>query len=121
MKGLMRCTIPALVAFAAAVGLGPASAQVTVVVGERAMPAPIVEVVPAARPGNAWVPGHWVWRRGAWHWVKGHHLRGGAVAPMPAPVVEVVTVRPSPRHVWVKGHHAWQGNRWVWVPGVWIR
>jgi hypothetical protein len=97
-----------------------AQAQVAVVVGERAMPAPIVEVVPAARPGWSWVPGHWAWRRGAWFWVKGHHVRGVVVA-MPAPVVEVVPVRPSPAHVWVKGHHAWEGGRWIWRPGVWVR
>src|SRR5262245_49866985 len=68
--------IPAL-AIAAFVtwGTATAQAQVEVVVGERAMPAPIVEVVPVARPGWSWVPGHWVWRRGAWFWVKGH--RGG--------------------------------------------
>ena len=117
-----RGAIPALVALALSVGWGAdvAQAQVQVVVGERAMPAPIVEVIPAARPGHAWVPGHWAWRRGAWFWVRGHHIRG-AVAPMPAPVVEVVTVRPSPRHVWVKGHHVWEGGRWVWLPGVWVQ
>jgi WXXGXW repeat (2 copies) len=115
-----RAAIPALVAVALSVGWGASVAQAEVIVGEKAMPAPIVEVVPAARPRHAWVPGHWAWRRGAWFWVRGHHIRG-AVAPMPAPVVEVVTVRPSPRHVWVKGHHAWEGGRWVWVPGVWVR
>jgi hypothetical protein len=100
--------------------VGVAQAQVAVVVGERAMPAPIVEVVPAARPGYSWVPGHYVWRRGAWFWVKGHHV-AGVVAPIPAAVVEVVPARPSPAHVWVKGHHAWEGGRWVWHPGVWVR
>lgn len=119
MKGLMRGAIPALLAVAALAGSDSAFAQVAVVVGERAMPAPRVEVVPVARPGYAWVPGHWVWARGGWVWIKGHHIRG-AVAPMPAPVAEVVTVRPSPRHVWVKGHHVWRNGAWVWVPGVWV-
>jgi len=118
----MRLAISALVGLALVAGWGlyGAQAQVEVVVGERAMPAPIVEVVPVARPGWSWVPGHWVWRRGAWFWVKGHHIRGVMTA-MPAPVVEVVPVRPSPAHVWVKGHHAWEGGRWVWRPGVWVR
>jgi hypothetical protein len=101
-------------------GTAIAQAQVEVVVGERAMPVPMVEVVPAARVGYAWVPGHWVWRRGAWFWVKGHHARG-TITPMPAAVVEVVTPRPSARHVWAKGHHAWEGGRWVWHPGIWVR
>ena len=117
-----RSAIPALVAFALLIGWGAnvAQAQVQVIVGEKAMPAPIVEVIPAARAGWAWVPGHWAWRRGAWFWVKGHHVRG-VVEAMPAPVVEVVTVRPSPAHVWVKGHHVWENGRWVWIPGVWVR
>ena len=119
MKGLMRRAIPALLALAALAGSGSAFAQVTVVVGERAMPAPRVEVIPAARPGHAWVPGHWNWSRGGWVWIRGHHIRG-TVAAMPAPVAEVVVVRPSPRHVWVKGHHVWRGGGWVWVPGVWV-
>jgi hypothetical protein len=122
MHASLRGAVPALVALALIVwGAGIAQAQVQVIVGERAMPAPIVEVVPAApRAGYAWVPGHWVWRHGAWFWVKGHHIRG-VVAAMPEPVVEVVTVRPSPAHIWVKGHHSWEGGRWVWHPGVWVR
>src|ERR1700730_4962740 len=120
MHASFRGAVPALVALAVVVGgAGIARAQ-TVIIGERAMPAPIVEVVPAARPGYAWVPGHWVWRRGAWFWVKGHHFQG-VVAAMPEPGVEFVTVRPSPAHIWVKGHHAWEGGRWVWHPGVWVR
>jgi WXXGXW repeat (2 copies) len=118
----LRRVIPVLFAVGLLAGLrtGAAQAQVAVVVGERAMPAPIVEVVPAVRPGFSWVPGHWIWRRGAWFWVKGHHARG-IIAPMPAPIVEVVPVRPSPAHIWVKGHHGWEGGRWVWRPGVWVR
>jgi hypothetical protein len=121
MLASLRGAIPALVALTLIVsGAGIARAQVEVIVGEKAMPAPIVEVVPAARPGYAWVPGHWAWRHGAWFWVKGHHIRG-VVAAMPAPVVEVVPARPSARHVWVKGHHIWEGGRWVWHPGIWVR
>jgi WXXGXW repeat (2 copies) len=101
------------------IGTGMASAQAVVV--ERAMPAPIVEVVPAA-PGADynWVPGHWAWRGGAWFWIKGRHVQG-VVPVMPAPVVEVVPARPSSAHVWVKGHHVFEGGRWVWTPGIWVR
>jgi hypothetical protein len=120
MQVSARRAIPALVALALVIGTGIARAQPVVIVGERAMPAPIVEVVPAARAGYAWVPGHWIWRRGAWFWVGGHHIRG-VVTAMPAPIVEVVSVRPSPAHIWVKGHHAWEGGRWAWHPGVWVR
>ena len=121
MRTHLRRAIPALAALTLLISFGTGFVQAQVVVVERgAMPAPIVEVVPAPRVGYAWVPGHWVWRGGAWFWVKGHHIQG-AVAPMPAPVVEVVPARPSPGHYWVKGHHAWEGGRWVWHPGVWIR
>jgi len=99
-------------------GAGMASAQTVV---EKAMPAPIVEVVPAAPgPGYNWVPGHWAWRGGGWFWVKGHHIHG-VVAAMPEPIVEVVPARPSPAHVWIKGHHVFEGGRWVWHPGIWFR
>ena len=120
MHASARGAIPALVALSLVIGTGVAQAQ-AVIVGERAMPAPIVEVIPAAPgAGYAWVPGHWKWHRGAWFWVKGHHIRG-TVTAMPAPIVEVVPARPSPAHVWVKGHHVWEGGRWAWTPGVWVR
>jgi hypothetical protein len=100
-------------------GVGVSCAQPVIV--ERAMPAPIVEVVPPApRVGLAWVPGHWVCREGAWFWVKGHYVEG-VVPPMPAPVVEVRPVAPSPKHVWVRGHWGWEGTRWNWHPGIWFR
>jgi hypothetical protein len=109
------CTLALLVG----IGVGAVSAQTIVI--EKAMPAPIVEVVPAAPgPGFNWVPGHWAWRGGAWFWVKGHHIRG-VVPVMPVPVVEVVPARPSPAHTWVKGHHVFEEGRWVWHPGLWIR
>jgi hypothetical protein len=121
MNALMRGAVPALVALSVVAGWASGTAQAQVVVGARAMPAPIVEVVPAPRAGFAWVPGHWTWRRGGWVWVKGHHVRGARVAAMPAPIVEVVPARPSPRHVWVKGHHVYEGGHWVWRRGVWVR
>jgi len=101
------------------VGAGVAAAQPVIV--EKAMPVPIVEVIPTAPgAGYNWVPGHWAWRGGGWFWVKGHHVRG-VVAAIPAPIVEVVPARPSPAHVWIKGHHVYEGGRWVWRPGIWFR
>ena len=101
-------------------GIGVAAAQ-RVIVERGVMPAPRVEVVPAAPgPGYNWVPGHWAWRGAGWVWIPGHHIRG-VVAPMPAEVVEVVPARPAAGYVWVKGHHVWEGGRWIWRPGVWVR
>lgn len=85
------------------------------------MPAPRVEVIPAA-PGADyhWVPGHWAWRTSEWVWIPGHHIRG-AVPPMTAEIVEVVPARPSPGQVCIKGHHIFESGRWIWHPAVWIR
>jgi hypothetical protein len=52
--------------------------------------------------------------------VKGHYVEG-VVPPMPAPVVEVRPVAPSPKHVWVRGQWGWEGTRWNWHPGIWFR
>jgi hypothetical protein len=119
MKSSRHLARAASVVLLLGIGTGMASAQAVIV--EKAMPAPIVEVVPAAPgAGYNWVPGHWAWRNGAWFWIKGHHILG-AVPVLPAPVVEVVPARPSPAHMWVKGHHVFEGGRWVWTPGVWVR
>jgi len=121
MPSLSRRPVRAFAALAFLVSFGTGLAHAQAVVVERAMPAPVVEVVPAVPgAGYAWVPGHWVWRGGAWFWVKGHYIQG-AVTPMPAPVVEVIPGRPTPGHFWVKGHYGWEGGRWAWHPGVWIR
>src|SRR5215471_121725 len=121
MNAMFRRAVPAIAGLLLMVGLGAGAARAQIVVVERAMPAPIVEVVPATPgAGYAWVPDHWVWRDGAWFWVKGHHIRG-VVAAMPAPIVEVVPARPSPAHYWVKGHYGWEKGRWAWHAGVWVR
>ena len=44
---------------------GVAHARLPVVVGEKAMSPPIVELVPVARHGWSWAPGHWIRRRDA--------------------------------------------------------
>ena len=122
MSVTSRGAVSALAALALLAGLGSGIASAQVVVVERgAMPAPIVEVVPAAPgAGYAWVPGHHVWRGGAWFWVKDHYVRG-VVPAMPAEIVEIVPARPSPAHYWIKGHYAWEDGRWSWHRGVWVR
>lgn len=35
----------------------------------------------------------------------------------PAPRVEVVPVRPSPRHFWIPGYWGWNGTAHYWLPG----
>ncbi len=40
-------------------------------------------------------------------------------APMPAPIVEVAPVCPTPGYVWVGGGWGWCNNRWVWTRGHW--
>ena len=46
----------------------------TVVITE-APPPPRAEMVPAARRGFVWAPGHWEWRRGHHVWARGHWIR----------------------------------------------
>jgi WXXGXW repeat (2 copies) len=36
----------------------------------------------------------------------------------PAPVTEVITVRPGPAYVWIGGCWIWR-NQWVWERGHW--
>jgi hypothetical protein len=40
-----------------------------------APPQPRYEVVPAAREGHIWVPGHYEWRNGRYDWMAGHWVR----------------------------------------------
>jgi len=122
MNDFSRRSFFGLLGAGVATVLGVSAADAQVVVYERTMPALRVEAPPPPprRVGMVWVPGHWVWRRG-WVWVPGHYARRGR--PMPAPMVEVVSVRPSPRHYWIKGHWGWSDRRgdWVWVRGHWSR
>jgi hypothetical protein len=121
MRTTSNRIVPAALAASLLLGAGIGVSCAQPVVVERAMPAPIVEVVPPLpRAGLSWVPGHWVWREGAWFWVKGHYVEG-VVPAMPAPIVEVRPVAPSPAHVWVRGHWGWEGSRWNWHPGIWFR
>jgi len=63
MQKLAKYLATLLLAGAAVAALSADLACAQAVIVERAMPAPIVEVVPAAPgPGLSWVQGHWVWR-----------------------------------------------------------
>lgn len=66
-----------LVIVAVLVPLMSGCAEKVVIVRDRpAPPPPRVEVVTIApAPKAVWVPGHWVWRRGAYVWVPGHWRR----------------------------------------------
>ena len=60
---------------AALMGFGAAAqAQYTAIVSV-APPAPRAEVVPAAREGWVWAPGHYEWRGNEYVWREGHWLR----------------------------------------------
>jgi len=36
-----------------------------------APPAPLVEAVPAPRPGYVWAPGYWTWQGDRYNWIAG--------------------------------------------------
>lgn len=69
---MKKITLAALAA-ASLLGLGAtaANAQVSITVGP---PAPMVEAVPAARPGFVWAGGHYEWRHGQYVWVGGRWI-----------------------------------------------
>ena len=95
---LSRRGFAALIAAAVLPGaLGQGSAFAQVVILERPMPPPRMEVIPVAPgPGYNWVPGHWAWRGAEWVWIPGHHIQG-VVAPMPAPLVETMPLSDAGR------------------------
>ena len=63
-------------------------------------PPPRAEVVPGARHGYVWEPGHYRWTGSAYVWVPGRWI--------------------GHRHGrWVEGHWAFRYGAWHWVPGHW--
>ena len=84
--------------------LPPAAPSVSADVYVRvAPPAMRYEVVPRARRGWVWVPGHWRWNGARYAWRGGHWVRARA-------------------------GYRWGGARWVpyrngyrYVPGGWVR
>ena len=66
-------------------------------------PAPVVEVVPVARPGYVWVPGYWAWHHDRHVWIRGRH------------VVE------RPGYYWVPDRWVQAGPHWRHERGYWER
>jgi hypothetical protein len=96
-----------LVAVLSAASLGALSplaanaAQYTIV--RVAPPAPIEEVVPAARRGFVWAPGHYDYRGNQYSWVRGRWLRE------------------RPGHEWREARWVERDGRWHRVGGDWVR
>jgi hypothetical protein len=70
---MQRKTLLAAAFAAGLMGFGAAHAQYTAIV-QVAPPAPRYEVVPTARPGHVWSPGHYEWRGREYAWVEGRWL-----------------------------------------------
>lgn len=66
-----------------------------------APPPPRTEVVPPARMGYVWNPGHWRWVRGRYVWVGGNWQRART------------------GHNWVPGRWVRHGRSWQWAPAHW--
>ena len=79
-----------------------ARVDVAVVIGVPP-PAPILEVVPVARPGYVWVPGYWAWHRDRHIWIRGHW----------------VVARPG--QIWVPDRWVQAGPHWQLHRGRWER
>ena len=92
----------AAVLVAAAWSTGAAAAPISVDI-RVAPPAPRYEVVPAARDGYMWVPGHWDWRGRRHHWVSG------------------TWVRERPGYVYTQPTWVNNDGRWYLYRGEWAR
>jgi hypothetical protein len=79
------------------------SAQQRAIVITQPPPPPREEVVPGARRGHEWAPGHWAWRNGQHVWVRGHWVRE----------------RQGQR--WVPDRWVERNGRWEFVAGHWQR
>lgn len=92
---------------AAAVGVGAvvmsgaAQALTASVFVGVAPPPPRYEVMPQARYGYVWVPGHWQWQGHGHVWVNGYYLRE------------------RPGYHYVQPQWQQQGHGWAYVPGGW--
>jgi hypothetical protein len=66
-----------------------------------APPAPLVEGVPAPRPGYVWAPGYWTWQGERYNWIAGSWMKE----------------RPGYRwepHRWVEHDSHWQLQHGHW-------
>ncbi|MBK6866846.1 MAG: YXWGXW repeat-containing protein [Burkholderiales bacterium] len=77
-----------------------AQAYISVQIGTPPPP-PRYEVVPAARPGWVWAPGHYEWVHNNHIWRRGHWVQA------------------RPGHVYVPAAWRAQGQRWVYQPPRW--
>lgn len=84
--------------------VAPVFAQVgvSVVIGVPP-PVPMVEVVPAVRPGYVWAPGYWAWHGDRHIWIRGRY------------------VLERPGHVWVPERWVQSGPHWQLQRGYWDR
>lgn len=97
--------LAASVATAGLAGLAlPTAAEAQVAIHVQigtAPPPPRHEVVPAARPGWVWAPGHYQWAHNHHIWRRGHWVQA------------------RPGHDYVPAMWRAQGNRWVYQPPRW--
>lgn len=104
---MSRFKLPSLVAslvLAAGSWTAPAITHAAVNVDiDIAPPAPRVEVVPQARHGYVWAPGHYEWRRRSHVWVTGHWIRERR------------------GYHWAPDEWVQVGPRWHYAPGHWVR
>lgn len=103
MKSILAATAAVLIGTAA---FAPAQAQAQgrteVIVVHKAPPAPMREVVPAARRGYEWVPGYWSWNGRRYVWERGHYEK-----------VRVGYVYQRPE--WRQDRKGWYLDRGGWV------
>jgi len=97
-------SLAALIAIGAAFAPLPALAQsdFQLYIGS-APPAPIYEVVPAARHGYVWAPGYWEWRGHRHSWVRGHYIAA------------------RPGYAYAAPSWRERGGRWYMEPAHWDR
>ncbi len=77
-----------------------AQAYISVQIG-MPPPPPRYEVVPAARPGWVWAPGHYEWLHDNYIWRRGHWVQARS------------------GHVYVPANWRAQGRHWVYQPPRW--
>ena len=63
----------ALMSLCLAASLAAASVSLAAaeIISESAPPAPKVEIMPPARDGYVWSPGHWEWSGHSYYWIGG--------------------------------------------------
>ena len=107
-QGVFMSIVRIVCAAALVAGANASLAQVSVNITvpgfvQVAPPPPRYEPMPRARPGNVWVPGHWVWNERAYAW------RGGYWQPARAD------------HVYAPGRWVQADGGWRWAEGDWRR